>query len=83
MEVVAGASLKKTEAIKEWLAEFTVETIDSKIAEAAADIRRTKRIRLPDAIIWATAQVGSMLLISRNTKDFPENEADICVPYQL
>jgi len=83
MEIVTGTELKELDAVKEWLLEFNVKTIDSKIAERAATIRREKRIRLPDAIIWATAQVDSMLLVSRNTKDFPESEVGIWVPYQL
>jgi len=60
MEVVAGASPKEAGAIKEWLAGFTIENIDSNIAERAATIRREKKIRLPDAIIWATAQVNAL-----------------------
>jgi predicted nucleic acid-binding protein len=52
-------------------------------AQAAAEIERTKRINLPDALIWATAQVNDRLLISRNTKDFSADEPGIRAPYQL
>jgi hypothetical protein len=52
-------------------------------AQAAAEIERTKRINLPDALIWATAQVNDRLLISRNTKDFSADEPGVRVPYEL
>jgi len=83
MEVIVGTSNKEIDAVKEWLLEFHIQTIDSKVAERAVTLRREKRIRLPDAIIWATAQVNARLLVSRNTKDFPEGEAGIRVPYKL
>jgi predicted nucleic acid-binding protein len=62
---------------------FDVIDLDRAIAERAVLIRREKRVRLPDAIIWATAQVHSLLLVSRNTKDFPEDDPGVRVPYRL
>ncbi|NOY27802.1 MAG: type II toxin-antitoxin system VapC family toxin [Oligoflexia bacterium] len=35
------------------------------------------------AISLATARVHQRLLATRNTKDFPEGEPGICVPYRL
>jgi predicted nucleic acid-binding protein len=40
-------------------------------------------MRLPDAIIWATAQVNDALLVSRNTKDFKEEWGGIRIPYAV
>ena len=34
-------------------------------------MRRERRIKLPDAIILATAEIENRLLITRNTRDFP------------
>jgi len=45
--------------------------------------QKEQKIRLPDAIIWATAQNNSLLLISRNTKDFPGDDSGIRVPYEI
>ena len=42
-----------------------------------------KRIKLPDAIIWATAQTNHRILITRNTKDFAKNEPGVMIPYHL
>jgi predicted nucleic acid-binding protein len=44
-------------------------------------MRRTHRLRLPDAIIWASARANSALLVTRNTKVFPATEPDVRRPY--
>jgi predicted nucleic acid-binding protein len=84
MEVMAGAEGESEErTIRSFLRRFRQVSVDQAIAEAAFVLRRTHRIHLPDAIIWATARNEGTLLITRNTKDFPEEEPDIRVPYRL
>lgn len=83
MEVLVGASAEEEESIRGWLGTFDVIAVDSAIANCAVEIRKSRRVRLPDAIIWATAQVHSMLLVSRNTKDFPADEPGVRVPYKV
>lgn len=83
MEVLVGTSEVDEAAIRAWLGSFDVIALDNAIANRAVDIRKTKRIRLPDAIVWATAQVHSLLLVSRNTKDFPADEPGVRVPYKV
>ncbi|MBT2795364.1 type II toxin-antitoxin system VapC family toxin [Paraburkholderia strydomiana] len=83
MEVLVGASAEEDAAIRAWLDSFDVIAVDSAIANRAVEIRRTKKIRLPDAIVWASAQVHSLLLVSRNTKDFPADEPGVRVPYKI
>ncbi len=51
--------------------------------EQAVIIRKQRKIRLPDAIIKATAQVHNALLVTRNTRDFPENSEGVKIPYKL
>jgi predicted nucleic acid-binding protein len=53
------------------------------IAERAVDVRQTDRLKLPNAIIRATALERSALLVTRNTKDFPSDQPGIRVPYVL
>ncbi len=67
--------------MRAWLGSFNVIELDSAVADRAVKIRKNRRIRLPDAIVWATAQVHSLLLVSRNTKDFPADEPGVRVPY--
>ncbi len=62
---------------------FTIVPLDETIAARAALLRRRRRLDLADAIIWATAQVHGMVLITRNTRDFPAEDPDILVPYRL
>jgi len=80
---MVGADKNKEHIIRQFLSRFKQIAIDNEIAEIAVEIRQSKKIRLPDAIIWASAKSQQALLVSRNTKDFPESEADVRVPYQL
>ena len=45
-------------------------TVDREIAERAGRIRRETGLRLPDALIAATAMTRSMMLATRNRRDF-------------
>jgi len=83
MEVLVGAQATEAVALQDWLAGFRLISLDESIAERAVHLRRNRKIRLPDAIIQASAQVHSLLLISRNTKDFPAHEPGVRVPYQV
>ena len=62
---------------------FSVAPLDQLVAEETVRIRRAKRIKLPDAIIWATALANEAILVTRNTRDFPKAEPSIRVPYTI
>ncbi|WP_282008105.1 type II toxin-antitoxin system VapC family toxin [Brevundimonas aveniformis] len=83
IEVMAGAGGDLAEPTRRYLDGYVVAGLDEGIAERAVDLRREKRVKLPDAVIWATAQIKGRLLITRNTKDFPADEPGVRVPYQL
>ena len=83
MEVMVGVDDSDTLTADFLQAYFIVLPITRDIAEQAVIVRRQNRIKLPDAIIKATAQIHSALLVTRNTRDFPENSEDIRIPYQL
>lgn len=84
MEILVGAAEGDEESeIREFLRRFQVHPVDEGVAERAVDIRRKNKIRLPDAIIWATAQHLGVLLVTRNTRDFPGNHPGVRVPYKL
>lgn len=84
MEILAGAAEGDEESeIREFLRRFRVHAVDEGVAERAVDIRRREKLRLPDAIIWATAQQLGALLVTRNTRDFPARHPGIRVPYRL
>ena len=83
IEVMAGA--REDEAyVRDFLeTRFETMSLDLAVAERAVALRRRYRLRLPDAVIWATAQVHGAVLVTRNTRDFDVNWDKIRVPYQL
>ena len=74
MEVLVGATSGT---------EHGTRAIDDAIAERAAALRRTHRLKLPDAVVWASAQVHSMLLVTRDAKAFPVGDPGIRMPYAI
>ena len=67
-----------------FLSRFGLDEIDDEISRRAAALRRERpRLKSPDAIILATAQIRGRVLITRNTKDFPAEMPGIRVPYIL
>ena len=84
MEVLAGADDAEEEAItREFLSRFKIQPLEKTVAERAIKIRRQQKLKLPDAIIWATAKELGRILVTRNTKDFSEKDAGIRVPYKV
>ncbi|RKU04346.1 VapC toxin family PIN domain ribonuclease [Burkholderia sp. Nafp2/4-1b] len=83
MEILVGATDRDDAAIRTWLSSFDIIPLDGTVANRAVTIRKERRIRLPDAIVWASAQVNSLLLVSRNTKDFPVTEPGVRAPYRI
>ncbi|HDR51211.1 MAG TPA: type II toxin-antitoxin system VapC family toxin [Mariniphaga anaerophila] len=54
------------------------------IVERTIYLRQKQKIKLPDAVIAATALVNDMKLISRNTKDFKNiKRLEIVDPYKI
>jgi predicted nucleic acid-binding protein len=77
----AGETLRATEA---FLAGFGIDELDEEIAGRAAALRRERvRLRSPDAIILASAEVRGRILVTRNTRDFPADMPGVRVPYTL
>jgi predicted nucleic acid-binding protein len=82
MEILVGArSEAETELRKSFLAEFVLVELDEKIAREAIDLRKRLRLKLPDAIILASARVSESTLVTRNHRDFPAREPGIRIPY--
>ena len=83
MEVMVGASHELEAATRRFLSDFDIVAVNKQIAERAVSLRRNHRVKLPDAVIWATAQTHAMLLVTRNIKDFPEGDPGVRAPYRL
>ena len=83
MEVMVGVDDGEAAAVRQFLGGFQQVATNEEVAERAVSLRREHRIRLPDAIIWASAQCESALLVTRNSKDFPPRHPGVRVPYKL
>jgi len=83
IEVMAGATEETGAACRTLLAVFERLELTPPVAERSILLRRESRLKLPDAVILATAQIASSTLITRNIRDFPANAPGIRVPYEL
>ena len=76
IEVMTGAASPAEETIlRAFLSNFQYLEMTREVAERAAVIRRQKRLKMPDAIILATAETAGRQLVTRNVKDFPGGTA--------
>ncbi len=83
-EVRAGLEAHDKEAGGRLLDAFATFPIDRAIADRAADLRSGQRWKLPDAFQAAIALEHGLTLVTRNTKDFDEQEHGfVHVPYRL
>jgi predicted nucleic acid-binding protein len=84
IEVMTGASSPEEEAVlRSFLLNFECLSVSSAVAERAAVVRRQMRIKMPDAIILATAEVSGRMLVTRNVKDFRAGMRGVRVPYKV
>jgi predicted nucleic acid-binding protein len=83
IEVMAGVSPPVEDTVRRFLATFRQLAVTSEVAERAVAIRRALKVKLPDAIILATAQRSGRTLVTRNTKDFGAGMAGVRVPYRI
>jgi predicted nucleic acid-binding protein len=84
MEVLAGANDAEEQAvIRQFLSDFEIQPLEKAVAERAVKIRHQQKLKLPEAIILATAQELGRILVTRNSKDFPPKDPGIRVPYQV
>ncbi len=72
---------KEESFVKELVSIFNIRFINQEIAENVINIRKQYRIKLPDAIIAATANSDDLCLITRNIKDFKNIDVRILNPF--
>ena len=61
---------KVYQTLLEFVNECVVLSLTEKLVELTISICKTNRIKLPDAIIAATALAGNLILLTRNTAAF-------------
>lgn len=83
-EVLVGFEPAEAAPARQLLDSFLTISIDATIADLAAELRRSARWRLPDAIQAAVAIHHGLRLATRNVKDFPPDRFEfVVVPYEL
>lgn len=84
IEVMVGARGAGEEMrIRGFLSSFETLNVTSEVAKEAILMRREFRLKVPDAIVYATARTQGCLLVSRNSKDLKEEWPDVRIPYQI
>ena len=82
-EIMVGATPETEAIMRNFLNGFVNLPIEDKVSNLAVVLRKKHRIKLPDAIVWATAQADKRILVTRNTKDFAHDEPGLRIPYQI
>ena len=73
-----------TKQMEDFISLATIIDMNPDIVKQTIELRRNYKIKLPDAIIAATALVYNQTLISRNTSDFQDIEnLKVVNPYQI
>lgn len=86
IEVLTGADGPEEDAVaRAVLLGYQVVPVSLGIAERAIALRRSRRrLKTPDALVWATAQdIPDCVLVTRNSRDFPADNHEIRIPYRL
>jgi predicted nucleic acid-binding protein len=83
MEVMVGTPAELEAPTRSFLDSFERLPLEQFVAEESVRLRREYGMKLPDAIIWASARRGQWLLVTRNRKDFPPDDPSVRIPYTL
>ena len=84
IEVMSKGTEQMLRDALRFLGRFGVDEIDEETSQRAAALRRQRpRLKSPDAIILASAQVRGRVLVTRNVRDFPATMPGIRVPYTI
>jgi predicted nucleic acid-binding protein len=78
------ASKNDLKVLNNFIQDATVIELEQEIKSKTAEIRKANKIKLPDAIIAATAIVYNLTIITRNTADFKNIDGLITInPFEM
>ena len=70
--------------IEEFISLAVIFSLTDEIADKTIELRRFKKLKLPDAVIAATAIINDFVLLTRNTKDFNNiDELSLLNPHEV
>ena len=83
-ETLAGFPPESEPLALELLDQFAAFPVTTEVADAAARLRHSHRMKLPDAIQAAIAIQEGLSLVTRNTRDFKaDGPVAVTIPYQI
>ncbi len=84
MEVMAGVwGTGMENETRSFLTRFQIIELELKVVELAIQVRHENHLKLPDAIIFASAKSIESFLVTRNTKDFKTDWPEVRMPYEV
>ncbi len=82
MEVMCGAeSQSERIAAKMLLDSMRMVPLSAEVAGSAVEAGKRLHLKLPDAVIYATADTEGCILVTRNSKDFDPSDPLVRIPY--
>ncbi len=84
IEVLAGVIPTHEATTTALLRSFKRLELTAEVTEATIFVRRRTRLKIPDAIILASAEVENRVLLTRDGRDFGRlSDERIVIPYRL
>ncbi len=84
IEVMCGAeSNEEREAADALFRSMTCIELTIGVARQAVFERKSRKLKLPDATILASADQEGCILVTRNSKDFDDSDPRVRIPYLL
>jgi hypothetical protein len=77
IEVMIGTTPENVADTRRFLSAFRMVELTEDVAEKAIMVRKALRLKLPDALIYASAIVTGRTLVTGNTRDFKEEMASV------
>ena len=83
IETLVGVGSSFFQEVVDFLESFEIIPVNKTVADLSVMIRQQYKLKIPDAIILASAQSLEALLVTRNAKDFPITMPMVRLPYQI
>ncbi len=74
-----NGSPSENQILIDFIAISNVLSLTDDVVQKTIDLRKQNKIKLPDAIIAATALVYDLTLVTRNISDFQKIESLVCI----
>lgn len=84
IEVLTGVrDAEDQDRVESLLAFFEMIELDEAVSRRAIELRKQYRLKVPDAIVLASAKLGDSILVTRDVDGFPTDDPGIRVPYEI